>query len=114
MPVSDLRFLAIDSSTDTLSVALGTGAPDGVVWQHSGPGGAMASTTLLPLVKQALDAAGWPLASLDAVVMLAYALVGARAIRLLHRRAVRWLDRCCGGALLALAASLALYRRGVS
>ena len=27
MPVSDLRFLAIDSSTDTLSVALGSGAP---------------------------------------------------------------------------------------
>ena len=65
---SALRLLALETSTDTLSVALGTGAPDGVVWQHSGPGGAMASTTLLPLVKQALDAAGWPLTSLDAVV----------------------------------------------
>ena len=64
---SALRLLALETSTDTLSVALGTGAADGVVWQHSGPGGAMASTTLLPLVKQALDAAGWPLTSLDAM-----------------------------------------------
>mgnify|MGYP006188880013 CR=1 FL=1 len=38
---SALRLLALETSTDTLSVALGTGAPDGVVWQHSGPGGAM-------------------------------------------------------------------------
>lgn len=65
---SALRLLALETSTDTLSVALGSGAPDGLVWQHSGPGGAMASTTLLPLVKQALDATGWSLASLDAVV----------------------------------------------
>mgnify|MGYP000194527892 FL=1 len=65
---SALRLLAIETSTDTLSVALGTGAPDGPLWQHTGPGGAMASTTLLPLVQQLLDASGWPLASLDAVV----------------------------------------------
>ncbi|WP_066272642.1 tRNA (adenosine(37)-N6)-threonylcarbamoyltransferase complex dimerization subunit type 1 TsaB [Hydrogenophaga palleronii] len=62
------RLLAIETSTDTLSVALGTGAPDGPLWQHSGPGGAMASTTLLPLVRQLLDASGWALSSLDAVV----------------------------------------------
>jgi tRNA threonylcarbamoyladenosine biosynthesis protein TsaB len=65
---SALRLLAIETSTDTLSVALGTGAPDGPLWQHTGPGGAMASTTLLPLVKQLLDASGWDLSSLDAVV----------------------------------------------
>lgn len=65
---SALRLLALETSTDTLSVALGSGAPDGPLWQHSGPGGAMASTTLLPLVKQLLDASGWSLASLDAVV----------------------------------------------
>jgi len=50
-------------------------------------------------------------ASLDFAVMLAYALIGARAVKLLRRRAVLWLDRCCGGALLALAGSLAIYKR---
>lgn len=65
---SALRLLALETSTDTLSVALGSGAPGGPLWQHSGPGGAMASTTLLPLVKQLLDASGWTLNSLDAVV----------------------------------------------
>lgn len=65
---SALRLLAIETSTDTLSVALGSGAPGGPLWQHSGPGGALASTTLLPLVRQLLDASGWALPSLDAVV----------------------------------------------
>jgi threonine/homoserine/homoserine lactone efflux protein len=46
--------------------------------------------------------------------MLAYAVIGARAVKLLRRRAVLWLDRCCGGALLALAGSLAFYRRSAS
>jgi tRNA threonylcarbamoyladenosine biosynthesis protein TsaB len=62
------RLLAIETSTDTLSVALGTGQVDDPLWQHTGPGGAVASTTLLPRVKQLLDASGWSLASLDAVV----------------------------------------------
>lgn len=62
------RLLALETSTDTLSVALGDGAPGGALWQYSGPGGAMASTTLLPLVQQLLDASGWTLDSLDAVV----------------------------------------------
>jgi len=50
-------------------------------------------------------------AGLDFAVMFAYAVVGARAVRLLKASAVRWLDRLCGGALLALAGSLAFYRR---
>ncbi|MGE0098815.1 MAG: tRNA (adenosine(37)-N6)-threonylcarbamoyltransferase complex dimerization subunit type 1 TsaB [Hydrogenophaga sp.] len=62
------RLLAIETSTDTLSVALGSGTPGGALWQHSGPGAAQASATLLPLVRDLLDQAGWPLASLDAVV----------------------------------------------
>jgi threonine/homoserine/homoserine lactone efflux protein len=82
------------------------------------PKGYLFCSALLPQFINA-DAPQWPqyaaiavvFASLDGAVMLGYALVGARAIRLLHRRAVQWLDRCCGGALLALAASLALYRR---
>lgn len=85
------------------------------------PKGYLFCSALLPQFINA-SAPQWPqyaaiavvFASLDAVVMLAYALMGARAARLLHRRAVRWLDRCCGGALLALAGSLALYRRNVS
>lgn len=50
-------------------------------------------------------------AAIDFAVMLAYASAGAQAIRLLRARGVLWLDRVCGGALLALAGSLALYRR---
>lgn len=50
-------------------------------------------------------------ASIDFVVMFAYAAAGAQAIRLLRAKGVLWLDRICGGALLALAGSLALYRR---
>jgi threonine/homoserine/homoserine lactone efflux protein len=44
-------------------------------------------------------------------IMLAYAVVGARAIRYLKSSGVAWLERACGGALLAMAASLALFRR---
>ena len=50
-------------------------------------------------------------AGLNFAVMLGYAFIGARAIRLLKASAVRWIDRACGGALLALASSLAFYRR---
>ncbi|MCW5653965.1 tRNA (adenosine(37)-N6)-threonylcarbamoyltransferase complex dimerization subunit type 1 TsaB [Hydrogenophaga sp.] len=66
MPFS--RLLAIETSTDTLSVAVGSGEATGPCWQHTGPGGAQASATLLPLVQALLAQAGWPLASLDAVV----------------------------------------------
>lgn len=34
--------------------------------------------------------------------------------RLLKASATRWIDRACGGALLALAGSLAFYRRANS
>ena len=57
-------------------------------------------------------AIGLVFAGLDFSVMLAYAVVGARAVRLLRRRAVLWLDRTCGAAMLALAGSLVFYRRG--
>ncbi len=50
-------------------------------------------------------------ASIDFAVMLGYAMAGAQAIRFLRAKGVLWLDRLCGGALLALAGSLALYRR---
>ena len=50
-------------------------------------------------------------AMIDFLVMLAYAAAGVQAIRLLREKGALWLDRLCGGALLALAGSLALYRR---
>jgi threonine/homoserine/homoserine lactone efflux protein len=50
-------------------------------------------------------------AALDFSVMFAYAFVGARAVRMLKASATRWLDRACGGALLALAGSLAIWRK---
>ncbi len=50
-------------------------------------------------------------ASIDFLVMLAYALLGSQAVRLLRQSGALWLDRICGGALLALAGSLAFYRR---
>lgn len=67
-PPAALRLLALETSTDTLSVALGSGAPGAPLWQHTGPGGAQASATLLPLVQTLLTQAGWTLHSLDAVV----------------------------------------------
>ena len=58
------RCLAFDTSTDVMSVAL----TDGVqVWQHTGPGGAMASTTLIPAVMALLAEAGLTLDALDAI-----------------------------------------------
>lgn len=53
-------------------------------------------------------------ALIDFLVMLAYAFAGSRAARLLRGQAVLWLDRLCGGMLLALAGSLAFYRRATN
>lgn len=50
-------------------------------------------------------------AGLDLAMMALYALLGARAMRLLKQRGALWLDRICGSVFLALAGSLALYRR---
>ncbi|RQP24381.1 LysE family translocator [Piscinibacter terrae] len=82
------------------------------------PKGYLFCSALLPQFIDA-GAAQWPqyatisvvFAGLDFIVMFIYAAVGAHAMRLLHRRAVLWMDRCCGAALLALSGTLALYRR---
>lgn len=50
-------------------------------------------------------------ASINFAVMLFYAAAGAQAIRVLKARGILWLDRACGGAMLTLAGSLALYRK---
>lgn len=61
------RWLAMETSTDTLSLALG--GDDGELWSFSGPGGPKASATLLPAVQQGLAQVGWSLASLSAIVV---------------------------------------------
>lgn len=60
-----LKLLAFDTSTDRMSVALTDGAR---VWQHSGPGGALASTTLIPAILALLAESGLALGQLDAIV----------------------------------------------
>lgn len=61
---SRARLLAFDTSTENLSVAVCDGAR---VLECSGPGGAQASTTLLPMVLDLLRQAGLALAQLDAI-----------------------------------------------
>jgi threonine/homoserine/homoserine lactone efflux protein len=53
-------------------------------------------------------------AGIDFIVMFGYALLGSQAVRLLRKSGALWLDRIYGGALLALAASLAFYRRATA
>jgi threonine/homoserine/homoserine lactone efflux protein len=50
-------------------------------------------------------------ASIDFLVMFAYAMFGSQVVHLLRNAGTLWIDRVCGGALLALALSLAFYRR---
>jgi threonine/homoserine/homoserine lactone efflux protein len=50
-------------------------------------------------------------ATIDFVVMFTYAGLGSRAAKFLRSAAAAWLDRLCGGALLALAGTMAFYRR---
>jgi tRNA threonylcarbamoyladenosine biosynthesis protein TsaB len=61
-----MKLLAFDTSTETLSVAVsaGGGAP---VLEHSAPGGAQASATLIPAVQDLLVRAGLRLEDLDAI-----------------------------------------------
>jgi tRNA threonylcarbamoyladenosine biosynthesis protein TsaB len=61
---SATRFLAFDTSTDRLSIAVTDGAR---VWQHSGAGGAQASSTLIPAILALLAEAGLQLGELDAI-----------------------------------------------
>jgi len=65
MPVTPLRLLAFDTSTERLSAAV---AADGRLFQRCGPGGAQSSTTLIPLFDSLLQEAGLAYADLDAVV----------------------------------------------
>jgi len=57
-------FLAFDTSTETLSVAVARGD---AVWWHDAPGGAQASATLIPQILRLLAEAGLALNRLDAI-----------------------------------------------
>ncbi len=72
------RFLALDTSTDVLSLGLGesidlpvAGAlqPPAQTWLHTGAGGSQSSATLIPEAMRLLRLAGWSLQQLDAIVV---------------------------------------------
>jgi threonine/homoserine/homoserine lactone efflux protein len=109
------------------AVAAGSGAPARSIFAKSflvavtNPKGYLFCSALLPqfIDPQAAQAPQYAtiavvFAGLDFAVMFAYAFVGSRAVRLLKARAAQWLDRACGGALLALAGSLLFWRRASS
>ena len=60
-----MKLLAFDTGTDSMSLALTNGSR---TWQHTGPGGAQASSTLIPAILDLLGQAGLALADLDALV----------------------------------------------
>ncbi len=63
-----MNLLAFDTSTDVMSIAVQRSV-DGVdqVWQHTGAGGAQASSTLIPAIQQLLRQAGLRFDQLDAI-----------------------------------------------
>ena len=64
-----MNFLAFDTSTDTLSIAVQRGEGDSAqIWHHSGPGGAQASTALIPAIQQLMAQAGLQFDQLNAIV----------------------------------------------
>ncbi len=64
-----MKLLAFDTSTEALSIAVGQWHGSGPLqlWQHSGVGGAQASTTLIPQALALLGEAGIALHQLDAI-----------------------------------------------
>ena len=64
-----MRLLAFDTSTDTLSVALQSDAGGAAgPLQHTGAGGAQASSRLIPVILDLMARAGLTFAQLDAIV----------------------------------------------
>lgn len=61
------KVLALDTSTDRLSVALGDPQAGAVLAQCDGPGGAQASASLIPTIQRLLAQVRWQLAELDAI-----------------------------------------------
>ena len=61
---AEAKLLAFDTSTEALSVAVRRGDR---VFSRSGPGGAQASSSLIPLIQELLAEAGLAMAELDAI-----------------------------------------------
>ena len=59
-----MKFLAFDTSTDVMSIAVTDGAR---VWQHTGRGGAASSATLIPAILALLAESSLDLGALDAI-----------------------------------------------
>ena len=59
-----MNLLALDTSTDTLFVAVQRGD---AVWQYSGPGAQQSSAQLLPAIRQLMQDAGLAFKQLDAI-----------------------------------------------
>jgi tRNA threonylcarbamoyladenosine biosynthesis protein TsaB len=63
-----MKLLAFDTSTDTLSIAVGCGTSNGMqTWDYTGSGGAQASTDLIPKVMELMAQAQLRLEELDAI-----------------------------------------------
>lgn len=63
-----MNLLAFDTSTESMSIAVSRASDNGPqVWQHSGAGGAQASTHLIDAILTLLVQAGLTLQSLDAI-----------------------------------------------
>src|SRR5258708_12121356 len=60
-----MNLLALDTSTDTLSIAVQHGD---AVWEHSGPGGPQTSTELIPAILALMAQAGLEFAELQPIV----------------------------------------------
>jgi tRNA threonylcarbamoyladenosine biosynthesis protein TsaB len=67
-----MNLLAFDTSTEQMSVAVQRGAVGGAIppllWQHSGPGGALTSTHLIPVIQELMTQAGLQFSDLSAIV----------------------------------------------
>jgi tRNA threonylcarbamoyladenosine biosynthesis protein TsaB len=63
-----VNLLAFDTSTDFLSIAVQGGRAGAVPLEYSGPGGARASSALIPALQALLAQAGLRLGDLDAIV----------------------------------------------
>ena len=62
-----MNLLALDTSTDTLSVAVQKG-DGGAVLERSAPGGAQSSAALIPLIRDLMASAGFSFDDLDLIV----------------------------------------------
>jgi tRNA threonylcarbamoyladenosine biosynthesis protein TsaB len=60
------KVLALDTSTDRMSVALGA-VGQAPLLSHEAEGGAQASASLLPVIRRLLQQLGWRVADLDAI-----------------------------------------------